>query len=375
VSRMLTNKDAQLIDGALAQSANGSGARVQSANGGDGFKLTSIGDALAEPIEEAEWLIDGLLSAGGISIWVAKPFGGKSTALRAAALKVSRGEPFLGRTTSKGAVGYFALEQARNEVVGHFKQMGATRADSATLKIHTGMVPAEDVTEKLRQVIVENSLKLAVIDPVVLLLIRGVRDFNEYAAVYAALEPLISIARDTGCHMALVHHLSKAERDSMDQIMGSTAFSGAADTVVTLRKKVEGGVEFRTIEAQQRRAGVNMQPTTLTLDMVTGFVGIGEPLWLKKKEAAFETVLAFLRQQSDQQFLNDELRKKLGLKKATVDAALKRGIDEKSVERSGSGNKGDAFRYRAKSDSGARNAPPSKSKPKLEVVKKRKFAK
>jgi hypothetical protein len=369
---MLTNKDAQLIDGALAQSANGSGTGARSANTDDGFKLMSIGDALAEPIVKAEWLIDGLLSAGGISIWVAKPFGGKSTALRAAALKVSRGEPFLGRTTSKGAVGYFALEQARNEVVGHFKQMGATRADSATLKIHTGMVPAEDVTDKLRQVIVENNLKLAVIDPVVLLLIRGVRDFNEYAAVYAALEPLISIARDTGCHMALVHHLSKAERDSMDQIMGSTAFSGAADTVVTLRKKIEGGVEFRTIEAQQRRAGVNMQPTALTLDLMTGFVGIGEPAWVTKKEAAFTSVLEFLKQQpSDKPFSLAELCTAMKLKRSSVVAALKRGVDEKKIECSGSGKRGNALKYRAM----AENAPPSKSTLKLEVVKKRKFAK
>lgn len=279
----MTNREGRLIDGALAQSANAGKAGAQSVNGSDGFELTPIGEALDEPIVEADWLIDGLLSAGGISIWVAKPFGGKSTALRAAALKVSRGEPFLGRATSKGAVGYFALEQARNEVVAHFKQMGATRADSATLKIHTGMVPAKDVTDKLRQVIVENNLVLAVIDPVVLLLIRGVSDFNEYAAVYAALEPLISIARDTGCHLALVHHLSKAERDNMDQIMGSTAFSGAADTVVTLRKKAVGGVEFRTIETQQRRAGVNMPQTALTLDLVTGFVAIGEPPGLQRK--------------------------------------------------------------------------------------------
>jgi hypothetical protein len=366
VSKKLTDEARALLEDSLASQAR------TNTRDGDDFALTSIRDALAEPTEEMEWLIDDLLSVGGISMWLAKPFVGKSTTVRAAALKVSRGERFLGRATNKVATGYFALEERRSEVIAHFKKMGATGGEA--LYLHTGLVPAQDVAAKLRNVIVENNLKFAVIDPIVLMLIRGVSDFNEYAAVYAALEPLISIARDTGCHLALVHHMSKADRDGMDQSMGSTAFAAAADTLVIMRSKdgpKEGGVKYRTIETQQRRAGVNMPPTTLTLDLVTGVVDIGDPAWVTKKNVAFDAVLEFLRQQSSERsLLRAEIFSKVELRRSAVVAALKRGVEEKRIERIGSGKKDDPFKYRV--IIGGTLTPP-----KLTVVpsKKRKFGK
>ena len=47
-----------------------------------------------------------------------------------------------------------------------------------------------------------------------------VRDANDYAVVTAALEPLVSLAREAGAHVLAVHHEGKVTRDGGDGIIG-----------------------------------------------------------------------------------------------------------------------------------------------------------
>src|SRR6266702_1460819 len=57
--------------------------------------LTHIRELLAEPDDAVAWIVEGLLPAGGLSVFGGKPKGGKSTTARAIALRVCRVDPVL----------------------------------------------------------------------------------------------------------------------------------------------------------------------------------------------------------------------------------------------------------------------------------------
>src|SRR2546426_4133681 len=123
------------VSPAAAPSHNGDGARAEQP------ALTHIRDLLAEPDDAVSWLVAGLLPAGGLSVFGGKPKAGKSTTARAIALRVSRGEPVLGRATTAGPVIYLGLEDPRRVTKGHLRTLGAHEGDD--LYVWTGAKPGE----------------------------------------------------------------------------------------------------------------------------------------------------------------------------------------------------------------------------------------
>src|SRR5262249_12811745 len=90
------------------------------------MKVTRLGEFLKKEQEPIQWQVDNLIKKGGMSLIAGKPKTGKTTLCRQLALAIARGESFLGRTTQKGKVIYFAFEEQEQNVQDHFKQMGAT---------------------------------------------------------------------------------------------------------------------------------------------------------------------------------------------------------------------------------------------------------
>lgn len=199
---------------------------------GVGFCLTPLRELMREPEETRSWLLDGLLPAGGLSLLAAKPKTGKSTMPRCLALAAARGEEFLGRSTVTGPVVYLALEEKRDEVRKHIADLGATGEEP--IHIHCAAAPPEALLA-LVEVVKQIKLVLVIIDPV-LRMVR-VRDANENAQISAALEPLMTIARQHSTHVLLVYHLGKGERaDPTDATLGSTAFFAAVDTALVMKR-------------------------------------------------------------------------------------------------------------------------------------------
>ena len=176
--------------------------------GRTGFRLESLESLLDGPEEKVRWVAEGMLPAGGTSLIVAKPKVGKSTLSRQLALAVARGEPFLGRDTSKGPVVILAFEEKRGEARAHLRAMGGARADEVHL--HFGSAPDNAIAE-LRALVEELKPALVIVDP--LFRLAGARDANDYAQVLKALAPLTDLARETGAHVSAVHHAGKGERE------------------------------------------------------------------------------------------------------------------------------------------------------------------
>ncbi len=301
------------------------------------FRLTSLCDLLNEPEEDISYLWQDVLICGGLSILAAKPKVGKSTLARNLALRIAQGQgEFLGRAISaSGAVVYLALEEKRSQVKRHFARMGAT-AD-LPIFVHVGGAP-ETVLEELRSAITDSGAVLLVVDP--LQRLCRIKDLNDYAEVSLALEPLMQIARDTGCHVLLVHHANKGmPREGGDGILGSTAIFGSVDAALIMKR----GEAYRTLESIQRY-GEDLPRIVLAFDTESGLTdcrGSVQEIEIEECERSILEVLSDQRRLTE----NDIRGEITGHKGGVINKALRALCDRGDLQREGAGRKGDAYKY------------------------------
>jgi len=297
------------------------------------FKLTSASTILNEPEEQAEWLWEGVLPRGGMSLLVAKPKVGKTTAALRLAVAVSRGEDFLGRTTAQVPVIYLALEEKKAEVRKSLATLGV--ADEP-LHFHFGLAPKNGIRE-IDALAAETGAGLIIVDT--LQKLTRIKDLNDYALVTNTLEPLLAVARNRNCHIMLLHHASKAERTDGDEILGSTALLGAVDTAIILKKR-EQGRTFSTIQ----RYGNDIAETVLILhpDLSLSIEGTLDEA---RKRQIWGQIQELLETRAG---LNEgEILEQANFRKIDISAALRWALNQTPplVTRQGQGRKGDPFKY------------------------------
>ena len=308
------------------------------------LRLTALADLLAEPAEAVAWLVDRMLPAGGVSILAAKPKVGKSTLARTLALAVSRGEDVLGRSATQGPVVYLALEEKRAEVQRHFARMGAT---DEPIHVHVGAAP-EEALAALAAAIAEHRPVLAIVDP--LLRFVRIRDLNDYAEVTRALEPLVELARASGCHVLCVHHEGKTERPGGDAILGSTALFGAVDTAMMMKRRDER----RVIESIQRY-GEDLPATVVTLDPVSGRVSAAGEVAVLQLDETCDRVLAEV---GDEELDEPTIKGRVGGNQTLTAKAIRTLVDDGRLRRVGEGKRGKPFIYSRVSEGGVTVKPP-----------------
>lgn len=297
--------------------------------------LTHIRDLLAEPDEAVNWIVDGLLPAGGLSILGGKPKCGKTTMARAMALRVSRGESALGRTTERGPVIYMGLEDSRRLTREHLRTLGAREDDD--LYVFAGTRPEQAVLwlqEQLEKV----DPVLVVVDTLQALL--GVSDLNDYSVVTAALNPILALVRPRRAHLQFIHHAGKGERIGFDSLLGSTALQGVPDVILLMRRKED---QTRTLTSLQR-SGTDLPESVVTLDDHRE-PQLGPPKAEYEMDQMGEGILDYLTRQTEWQERIDVLAAVEGATKLKVDA-LDRLYRGGKVERQGEGKKGKPYLFR-----------------------------
>lgn len=278
-----------------------------------------------------DWLVDDMLPASGTSIVVAKPKVGKSTLVRVLAVAVSQGAPFLGRVTQQVPVLYLALEENAGEVGQHFASLGANDTD---LHIHVGPT-GQHPFDQLRQHVAEIQPGLVIVDT--LFRFVSVADGNSYAAVTRALEPFYEIAQRNACHVMLVHHAGKVERDGGDSILGSTAIFGAVDTAMMLSCRAER----RTVQTIQRY-GTNLPETALTLDAETRAITLGNDLASEKQDALHDELRLVI---GGRWLTATEIKGAMNKPGGIVNKAISEMLKSGALIQQGIGKKGDPYRY------------------------------
>jgi RecA-family ATPase len=298
------------------------------------FGFTSLGDLLNEPDEEIEWIVEGLLPSSGFSLMVAKPKVGKSTLARQLALAVSRGEPFLGRQTVKGAVLYVSLEEKRGEVRKHFRLMGADGTED--LGTYTGSTP-KDAHEWITKEIERKKPVLVIIDT--LFRFVPISDLNDYAKASAALTPLLELARSHAAHLMALHHARKSAGDGTDATLGSTAIFGTVDTQISLKRTDAR----RTIDTIQRY-GEDLETTVLNFDTETKMAFLGGTKEEDDILKITEAILEFLKSQDEpvtEKVIDEEAEGKTTLKRRALRDLFAKG----EIARSGGGKRNDPYLY------------------------------
>ena len=164
-----------------------------------------------------------------------------------------------------------------------------------------------------------------------------VRDANDYAEVTRALEPVLALARISGCHIMLVHHAGKMDREGGDSILGSTAFFGGVDTAMVMRRKEAG----RTLETTQRY-GEDFPETVIGYNTETGSVSAGGTVSDVEERKAKEGILKVLGEGS---MTRPQLLEAVEGKTKYIVGAIYKMADDGELSRSGVGKKNDPIVY------------------------------
>jgi hypothetical protein len=265
----------------------------------------------------------------------AKPKVGKSTFARGLCLAVARGEQFLGRSTGQGAPCiYLALEERYEEITADFRAMGAGNDDPIT--VHAEAAPIEAI-HALIDLVRAQRPALVVIDP--LFRFARIRDEKAYAETYAALGPLIDLARETGTHILLTHHSGKSVKaDAIDSPLGTTAMGGVVATLIVLARREN----YRTIQTVTR-IGPTIEETVLAFDAATRTLSVGGTRVEADSLTLEGEIVEYLQSAGEktEPEIADHIEGKTTIKRK----ALRSLAEKKIITKTGSGKEGDPYIY------------------------------
>lgn len=180
-----------------------------------------------------EWLIEGLWEYDSVGLIVAPPKSYKSTLITNMAVAVASGKPFDGRKVIQGGV---LILQGENSLVAEKSRL-LNIAGTTDLPIYYVQSSINlDNIEVLKRTIIENSIKMLVIDPLYLLFGSG--NMNHQVDVTPKLRTLTELRKETGCSIILVHHTRKTDGSSelsTSDINGSGFFEGWYESLIMLQ--------------------------------------------------------------------------------------------------------------------------------------------
>ena len=299
--------------------------------------LIRLSDFLASSPEPVVWLVDRMLTIGGLGLIVGKPKIGKSSLARDLCNAVATGRPFLSRPVSQGTVLYLSLEDHPGQCRDRFARMHFPNGQAANVFVHVEPAPAKSI-EWLADLVSQYRPALVIVDPLFRLI--RVKDENRYAELSNATEPLIAIARKFGCAIVCCHHMRKAGGDFGDGILGSTAIFGFCDTAIEL---VRNG-EHRMVRTTQRD-GDDLPETILEMDADSGLFAIGSRAEDVSLDLLVSRIADLLSKGGEKS--REEIIDTIGGNKTVFPGAFARAEELDLIVRCGSGKNGDPYRFSA----------------------------
>jgi hypothetical protein len=306
------------------------------------LKPKSFSELRALPAEP-DWLWQGFLAPGSLTMLAGHPFAGKSMLVSGLLRALETGEPFLGRKTKAASVllvteedqaslreraGRFGLFEIRSEYLDRSSSVGhdwsaliAAATDWALAKGHL----------------------LLVIDTFPGLAGLGDEQENDAGAITSRLQPL-QVAAGKGLAILLLHHMN-----GYNQPRGSKAFRGVVDTSIRFLRKAKNRsfqleTETRSTTSMSRslRAELVQAPDGWFYRALDG-VGTTAAPGLTTDELLWQA----LEQAGKHGITYQELDRIEGL---SIDIAKRRlpSWNGRRVSRDGAGTKGDPYRWYAR---------------------------
>ena len=185
----------------------------------------------------AEFVVKGFLPKG-LCVLGGAPKIGKSWMMLDLCLHVAKGEPFLGMEVKQGTAWYLSLEDTNDRIKQRLACVTADAVDNfqITTREHEPGTMVDGLPNTIDKFMRKfPDTKLIVIDT--MQMAKGTSKDPQYSGDYADTGAFKTIADKYKVAMVLVTHLRKAaDGDTFNEITGSTGITGAADTLMTLKK-------------------------------------------------------------------------------------------------------------------------------------------
>jgi hypothetical protein len=292
---------------------------------------------------EIEWIAKPWVAVGAITGVDGKiKTAGKTTWVMYLCRAAVEGRPFLGEPMRRTGVVYLT-EQPPTSLLASLRRADLLGRDDFTLltwRDSVGMSWPEVVAAAVKQC-EARSAGLLVIDTLSRFAGIDGDGENDAGKADAAMAPLQMAAAD-GLAVIVVRHERKAGGDVGDSGRGSTAFGGATDIILAIRRTEAGG-NVRKIHALSR---FDETPDALVMELTeAGYVVLGDDA-----AVALRAIQGKLRDGlpwGESPGLSiQELAASLDASRTTVQRAIDGLIEAGEVRRAGTGHKGDPYRYK-----------------------------
>jgi hypothetical protein len=212
---------------------------------------------------DAEWLWDGMIAAGELTILAAAGGTGKTFAMCDVTARVTRGEAMPDGTPAgpAGSVIIVSAEDDPGTVMVH--RLRAAGADLERVldlsEVHGGQFTLPACLPALREAIrALGDVRLVILDP-----LAGVSDVSLTSVVavrHQIMRPLQQLARETGAAIVAIHHLTKA-----GSVAGSRAIVDTARSVLMAERDREDP-DVRIISVHKSNMAAGAKPVRYRID-------------------------------------------------------------------------------------------------------------
>ena len=301
---------------------------------------------------EVPWLVTPWVAKGAITELAGKvKASGKTTLLLAMCRAVVDGSEFLGEATKKCPVVYLTEQAGTSFRQALLRAELDSRDDFFLLPWSECKGRAwPDVVRQATAYAHEQGAGLIVVDTLPQFAGFEGDGENSSGAALVAMRPLQQAAAE-GLAVVVVRHERKSGGEPGDSGRGSTAFAGAVDIVVTLRRTEGSGENIRVLRALSR---FDETPPEFSIELRDGMYyplgATAAPHAAKAREA----LLSMLPLQPPGLTV-DEVARTAGVSRSTLYDAINELESEGLVRLTGSGKKGDPKRWHRVIDS---SAPP-----------------
>jgi AAA domain-containing protein len=298
--------------------------------------LQTVGEIQQHLGAGGDWLVDRMFAAGDVSLLVAKPGIGKSTFAAQLAVCVAQGKSFLGRAVQQGPVIYLAFEGARS-TTAHMVRLGHD-PHSRGILMWRGDSDGKHPAAWLAKVVGDHEPVLIIVDTLTDFARATPGASNAgYEDMMQKLGGVYAWAQEHDCHVHLIHHGGKGDREGIDTALGTIGIVGKVGTVLDYRPLSKEDGAPRVLKGVKHREGDVEDLPGMVLDFAkgTGLTVAGLREDVEARELGVELIKVVWDTPGIKQ--SDLVAAVEGRKKGKL-KAIHRLVVEGILEREGTGN-------------------------------------
>lgn len=195
---------------------------------------------LTAPVPPVNWVVEGMVEAGVVTIITGDGGVGKSFVTMAMAMSIAQGLPFLGREVKKGPVQYVDEEQPPDLVMQRLAGLGVGMDVKDWWKdidyLNYAGVNLHEEPEKLLDEVIDARPTALFLDTLSAVTV-GLNENENWEMTKLLVEGMRPLARLSGAAVVVLHHTS---RDNFNRPRGASAIRNMADQVLSIQEEMAG---------------------------------------------------------------------------------------------------------------------------------------